>query len=881
MADIEGKNANGTGAHAMGESALSKPVGTAYRNGNGHQPHRHRLVLDASEHVVHFYERDESLVDSLAAFVVAGLDAGAACVVVATEAHRRQLAARLADGGRDLDEARAQGTFIALDAAKTLARFMAADGMPDPTRFREVIGAVIARAAEAAGSGERVRIFGEMVALLWDRGNPGAAIRLEELWNGLAAGSAHPISLFCAYPIQSFASEAYGEAFGEICANHTRVIPDESYSALTNPDERLRAIARLQQKAASLEAEIAERKAVEDRLRISENRYRKLFESSTDGILMIDPDSCTVIEANPVMTQLLGSPSEQLLGRELWQIGLFPDQQAVERFMQAVHEQDVVRYETLPLPLSGDDEGNRYVELAGSQFRANGHDVVQCHLREITQRKRAEVAAAHLAAIVTSAEDAIASKTLEGIVTSWNASAERMFGYTAHEMIGQPITRLFPPDRLDEEDLILARIRAGQRIEHFETVRKTKEGRLLDVSLTISPIRDSSGTIIGASKIVRDITERKRAEEALRESEERLRFIAESMPQKIFTAKPNGDVDYFNPQWMEFTGLAFEEIRHRRWAGVLHPDDLDETLARWRRSIETGEPFYGEHRFRRAGGDYRWHVSRAIPIRDDDGRITMWIGSATDIDEQKQLEERQNTFISMASHELKTPVTSLTGFTQILRRRLSAQADADSQTLRFLERMDAQLNKLASLIGDLLDVSRMQTGALAYRQTRFDLDALVRETVENVQAATTTHYLRLEGATCARIVGDQDRLGQVLVNLLTNAIKYSPQADTVVVRLDADRECAHVSVQDFGIGIAPDDHEHIFDRFYQAADREHNTYPGLGIGLYIARTIVDQHGGRLWLESGPGAGSTFHVSLPLAQTEDADADHATHATEEE
>ncbi len=227
---------------------------------------------------------------------------------------------------------------------------------------------------------------------------------------------------------------------------------------------------------------------------------------------------------------------------------------------------------------------------------------------------------------------------------------------------------------------------------------------------------------------------------------------------------------------------------------------------------------------------------------------------------QRQLEERKNAFISMASHELKTPITSLKGFTQVLRQRLQTQADP--QTLLFLDRMDVQLKKLTNLISDLLDISKMQTGMLAFRETIFDLDELVRETVENVQAAITTHHIRLRGETQAQIAGDRDRLGQVLINLLTNAIKYSPRAETVIVRLRSYDGQAEVSVQDFGIGIDREQCERIFEQFYQVADPVH-TYPGLGIGLYIAHTIIERHGGRLWVESEKGAGSTFYCTLPL------------------
>ncbi|MEO8956222.1 MAG: HAMP domain-containing sensor histidine kinase, partial [Ktedonobacteraceae bacterium] len=221
-------------------------------------------------------------------------------------------------------------------------------------------------------------------------------------------------------------------------------------------------------------------------------------------------------------------------------------------------------------------------------------------------------------------------------------------------------------------------------------------------------------------------------------------------------------------------------------------------------------------------------------------------------------------FISMASHELKTPVTSLKGFSYVLQRRLTKQGD--EQSLQYLSRMDAQILKLTKLISELLDISRMQSGKLAFQQELFDLDTLVQETMAAVQAATASHQLQIEGKAEAQVLGDKDHLGQVFINLLTNAIKYSPKADTVLIHLSKNQEQAIVSVQDFGIGISEPHHQKIFERFYQVTDPEERTYPGLGIGLYISHEIVERHHGRMWVESSKkGHGSTFSVALPLSK----------------
>ncbi|QBD75858.1 PAS domain S-box protein [Ktedonosporobacter rubrisoli] len=688
--------------------------------------------IKEARHFVQFYTHDDFMLDSLSKFIGTGLKAGQPCIVIATSPHLASLAKRLHAQGIDLTSAFKDNSYIAMDASQVLTQFML-NGTPDTQRFLTTIERILARANR---SEQGLRIFGEMVELLWVEGKQNAAIRLEQLWNDLHDKEQN-FSLFCAYSIRNFSNKAVSEKFDEICQQHSHVLPDESYSLLTDPDERLRAITHLQQKANSLEYEITERQSAEERLRISENRYRRLFEASTDGILIVDPLTCTIADANPCLAELLKYTREQLIGKKIWHMGLFPDRENALKIIHELRAKQFIHYDTLPLQTK--DGQRRYVEFVSNLYQANGHEVIQCNMR--------------------------------------------------------------------------------------------------------------------------DITDRKLAEEALRESEARLRFIAESMPQKIFTARLDGSIEYLNPQWVSFTGLSYPELLGWGWTRAIHPDDIEEHLKRWQHSMESKESFYCEQRFRRADGIYLWHITRAVPLRVTETNTTMWIGASTDIEEQKQLEERKNAFISMASHELKTPVTSLQGFTQVLQRRLKQQ-QGDNQTLLFLNRMDTQIQKLKSLIGDLLDMSKIQAGVLSFRETLFDFDALVLETVENVQA-TCKHQLSIQGKALTRIYGDRDRLEQVLINLLTNATKYSPQADSVIVHVAKNQQQVEVAVKDFGIGIAEEYHERIFERFYQVSDLQGKTYPGLGIGLYITRTIIERHGGHLWLESHKGKGSTFHFTLPI------------------
>src|SRR5713226_6555573 len=722
-----------------------------------------------SEHFVQFCETDAFLMDSVSAFIGAGLRVGDAVIVLATKPHTENLEERLKKDGLEVAAARVRGQYIPIDAAATLSKCMV-DGSPEPGRFAEVVGSMIALAAQG---GCHVRIFGEMVALLWAEGNRAAAIRLEELWNDL--GKTHSFSLCCAYPMQDFDGEVYEEEFTEICQQHSRVIPAESYTRLSSADERLRAITLLQQKATSLEAEIAERKGAEERLRVSEHRYRRLFEASKDGILMVDPCTGTITDVNPFMTELLGYTRAQLLGQELWRIGLFRDLEANLEALRELQEKYVLRYETVPLHTK--DGQRRYVEFVSTLYQVNGHKVIQCNIHDITERKQAEEAFLHLAAIVESSDDAILGKNLEGIITSWNAAAERMYGYSAEEIVGQPVTLLFAPDRQDEFTQIMARIRRGERVDHYETMRVRKDGTRLTVSVTISPIKDSSGTIVGASAIARDITEHKRLEA-------KFRRLFDSNLIGVFVSDFAGTFLDANDAFLDLLGYTREELL----AGTMQRDALTppefHSLSQdaLKALQETGASGTYEKEYLHKSG-------KRIPVLVAVARIEhteTCIGFVLDISERKELDQRKDEFISIASHELKTPVTSIKGFTQLLKRKLEKQGLQEEAA--FLARMEGQVDRLTKLVNDLLDVSKIHAGQLDYAQEAMALDELIRAIVDTAQLTSSTHTITVHGASHCHILGDRDRLEQVFLNLISNAIKYSPQADSVDVYIEAAKD---------------------------------------------------------------------------------------------
>ena len=375
-------------------------------------------------------------------------------------------------------------------------------------------------------------------------------------------------------------------------------------------------------------------------------------------------------------------------------------------------------------------------------------------------------ARALLAAVVESSDDAIITKTLDGKITSWNASAARLLGYTAVEIIGQPITVLIPPDRQEEERHIIASLRAGKRIEHYETVRVTKDGRLIEVALTISPLRDQTGEIVGASKILRDVTERKRIER-------------------------------------ELQGLLAE-----------------------RNQILASE-----------------RAARS---------------------EAERLSASKDEFLALLSHELRTPLNAILGWTQILRSGSVASANFE-KGLAVIER---NVRAQTQLVDDLLDMSRIISGQMRLEVQPVMPFAFVQGAIESARPAADARGVRLEAIldpAAGPVSGDANRLQQVVWNLISNAIKFTPGGGHVRVTFERVNSNIEICVADSGIGIRPDFLPHIFERFRQADATPTREHGGLGLGLSIVKHIVELHGGTVEANSdGEGQGATFRVRLPLA-----------------
>ena len=489
--------------------------------------------------------------------------------------------------------------------------------------------------------------------------------------------------------------------------------------------------------------------------------------------------------------------------------------------------------------------------------------------------------AARLAAIVQSADDAIISKTLDGIITSWNPAAEKLFGYSAAEAVGQPITLIIPPERLDEEHEILRRLRHGEALEHFETIRMTKGGERVAVVLTVSPIRNSAGTIIGAAKIARDIGERLRSEV----TRARLAAIVDSSDDAIVSKTLEGVITSWNRGAERIFGYTAAEAVGRSIRLIIPEDRLAEeveVLARIRR----GEPVDHFETIRRTKDGRLIDISLTVsPVRNAAGTIIGASKIARDISDRRRAERERtellareraareeaeatnrskDQFLAVLSHELRTPLNAIFGWARMLHEGALDATLRARGTEAILRNAKAQLQ----LVEDLLDVSRIITGNMRLEVRPVDLKAVIEAAIETVRPAANAKELQLQSVldpSPGLVMGAADRLQQVVWNILMNSVKFTPRRGRIQVHLRRADSHVEIVVSDTGEGIDADVLPHIFERFRQGDSTSTRSHGGLGIGLALVRHLVDLHGGTVGAYSaGPGQGTTVTVRLPVA-----------------
>lgn len=439
--------------------------------------------------------------------------------------------------------------------------------------------------------------------------------------------------------------------------------------------------------------------------------------------------------------------------------------------------------------------------------------------------------------------------------------------FPGRQVLGKPLLEALPEIQGQPiYDIILNVYQSGVTFEGKEllvplamTASGPVEDRYFD--FTYQARYDTDGTIDGlvvfAYEVTREVNSRKQVEEKGKV----FRQVMESMDQLSWTNNQLGEVNFFNQRWHDYTGLNHQESNESNWRNIVHPDDFDTTYSKYIKGLNSGEKFEIENRIKRFDGDYCWHLIRSIPIRNDLGEITLWVGTATNIDEFKKMQQQREEFISIASHELKTPLTSLSGSLQILDRKIKKEANTSTIVSKMVSSSLNHLGKVTDLVNDLLSSTKIEQGQLILNKEWVIISDLVNGCCDHVRMEGR-FGLRTEGDLNLRIYGDKNKLDQVLVNLVNNAVKYAPESKEVIIRIEKAGDKAKVSVQDFGPGIPEEKVAHLFDRFYRV-DNSGFQHTGLGLGLYICQQIVEKHDGLIGVESELGKGSTFWFTLPL------------------
>jgi PAS domain S-box-containing protein len=642
---------------------------------------------------------------------------------------------------------------------------------------------------------------------------------------------------------------------------------------------------------------ISERKQLQEELRgakesaeAAHSRVTRILESITDAFFALGHDwRFTYI--NPPAESLLRRSRDELLGKVLWDE--FPEAvgSTFERMYQEARATGrSVTFEEYYPPLESWFEVRAYPSADG----------LSVYFRDMTERRRAEEA-------LRRANDRLRLAVQSSNIGIWEVESpdgsfesRREYYINLLELLGYDTPQdqtdstiwqhLVHPDDTERVDRTLRAFYSDKPREYVLELRmRHKDGSYRWFVSRGTAVCDEEGRLIRGVGSCIDITDLRRAEAAMRESERRFRTLAAALPHMVWTADPDGAHDYFNARNTEYTGFTFGQLRGWEWRATIHPDDLSRCLELWSRSVATGEPYEIEYRLRRFDGTYRWHLARALPLRDDAGRVTKWFGSCIDIDDQKRAEEAErrareaaeaasrakSDFLANVSHEIRTPMNAILGMTE-----LAIDTPGSEEQKQFLTIVKSSADSLLNVINDLLDFSKIEAGKLALDPAGFSLRHVLGETLRALALRAHKKGLELacqiESDVPDALIGDAGRLRQILNNLVGNAIKFTEEGE-VVVRIEAGpsdeaagrdspeggsgpSQVLGFSVSDTGIGIPLDKQHKIFQAFEQEDSSTTRRYGGTGLGLAISARLVALMHGEIGVESAPGRGSTFRFT---------------------
>ena len=509
-------------------------------------------------------------------------------------------------------------------------------------------------------------------------------------------------------------------------------------------------------------------------------------------------------------------------------------------------------------------EGKVYYDQNGAAIRIPGI------LLDITQQKKDREEQRKLVSLVEKSVDLVSILNLNGINSYINEAGRKLLGFENEEQVTKvPVKDLHTPEdfKLVENEVIPSVMNKGKwsgtmMVKHLQT------GEIFPVYNNCFRIDDpDSGEPIAVGAVMRDLRPEVMAKQALAESESLLRNITNATPTALWMCDSVGNITYVNQTWVDWTGQPLEQNMERGWFSALVKEDRQKTIDKFLADINSRLHHETEFRINHSDGKVHWCIANGQPQYSQEGIFKGYIGACIDITEQKLLQQQKDDFIAIASHEVKTPVPSIKGYAQVPEKMLLKKGDVKEAMM--MNRMDGQVKRLTNLIADLLDVTKINSGKLQFRNTVFDFNPMVKELVEELQRTSERHTLVKHFNETGLVCGDRERISQVITNLITNAIKYSPSSDKIIIYTALENGEVTLCVQDYGIGIPQAKQEKVFEQFYRVSGDMQHTFPGLGLGLYISSEIIKREGGRIWVNSNEGQGSTFCFALPLWQNGEA------------
>lgn len=638
-----------------------------------------------------------------------------------------------------------------------------------------------------------------------------------------------------------------------------------------------------------LAAAIRESRRAEEELRRNEEKFRSLVENSMDMIALLDAQA-NIIYASPSTTRILGYQLHEYVGHNIFDFIYLEDAQPIQQLLsQILDTPGKVVYGSCRF-LNKNAEW-RWLEGTGKNLLDDPTvKAIVANYRDVTEQKKAQEDQLYLASIINNSDDAIVGKNLESMITSWNKGAEKIYGYTYEEIVGKTVDIIFPEEKKNESREILTQLRQGQEIPPLETIRKRKDGQLIHVSLRVSIIKDSLGNMIGISSIARDITERRKAELAIQESEQRFRSMANTAPVLIWMSGADTLYHFFNKAWLEFTGQTPEHEMGNGWVEGIHQEDGERRLNIYLDSFRNREKFTMDYRLRRWDGEYRWILDSGIPRFTSDGQFDGYIGSCIDITElklaenilkrdaeslrtlvderskellktRKELKQASHladigTLAATVAHELRNPLGVIQMAAFNLKRKRSDLSDD-----KHLNNIEKKIWEGNQIINNLLSYSSIKIPCFDQVQVLKVLDECIATISDRFKDADIVIEKKYEVDQSSLIEADPLQFVEILNNILTNAHQaLLNNAGKIEVNVTAElNKFIKITFKDNGIGIDPDDLNKIFTPFFTRKSK------GTGLGLSICNELVSLHDGKIEVESEKGKGTAVSVTLPIKQ----------------